>query len=151
MEKRLTGTPLSVGLNDIGDAHAASGLLSVALSVISGKCQLVKSVDMFGTHQSIVVDSLSTQAPSPLEIKRPLVMKRDFFLPPTLGAHMPSAPSLSDVTAPIPKSNWVTSDTTLQGVEGTERAVDVWQEHSVMNESVTAPGQDAEESQSTSV
>ena len=70
-----------------------------------------------------------------------------FFVPPTLGAHMPSALSLSDVTDSIPKSNWVTSDTTLQGVAGTERAVDVWQEHSVMNESVTAPSQDAEESQ----
>ena len=66
-EKRNLRRCSDCWVEDLGDAHAASSLLSVALSVISGRQHQVGSVDMFGTHQFIVVDSLTTQAPSPLK------------------------------------------------------------------------------------
>ena len=99
---------LSTGLSDVGDAHAAGSLVSVAISAVSGRREQVESTDMFGFSQSMVVDSLSTQAPKPLNVLRPLVMTNSLFVPPTLGQTMPIAPRLISPAATVSVPEWVT-------------------------------------------
>ena len=76
----------AIGLEDVGDAHAASGLISVALSSV-GRTEQVESVDMFGAHETIVV-SPYPQAPPPLQVAPVSDAK---LLPPKLGQTMPRA------------------------------------------------------------
>ena len=93
--------------------------MSVALSSVSGRTEQVETVICL-RHRTIVVDSLSTQAPPPLQIQRPLVMKADFFVPPNSVYNASRARThLSDSAVPV--SDGTLEQSVMSGAKNTDR------------------------------
>ena len=119
---QLVTEPVQTGVIECGDAHAASGMLSVALSVISGRTECVDSVDMLGNTKRMLVSSQTRQAPPAIVPVRPITMSFQPFVPMTLGRSMPLAPSVLSTTAKIPSPvfNSVASQSPTAGVSLSE-------------------------------
>ena len=57
VESTCESSVVSIGVSECGDAHAAHGLIAMALSSISDRTERIDSLDMFGTTQSLVIKS----------------------------------------------------------------------------------------------